>query len=97
MRIFSLTRNEYVEATPDVDSKTNQIVGYTVEGGQVIEPPELFKTPTPIDWEKVRIQAAISAVSGMATETLMTPTQTATKAVLVADALVTKLRKTTKQ
>lgn len=97
MRIFSLIRNEYVEATPDVDGKTNQIVGYTVEGGHVIEPPELFKTPTPIDWEKVRIQAAISAASGLATDTLMEPKKIATKAVLVSDALVTKLRNTTKQ
>lgn len=49
MRIFSILRNEYVEATPTVDAKTNMVKGYTVGNDNLIEPPELFITPKPKD------------------------------------------------
>lgn len=62
MKVFSITRGEWVTATPDVDTSTNTIVGYTVDGQSTIEPPQLFFSLPPIDWEKARVQAAIGVL-----------------------------------
>lgn len=97
MKIFSITRGEWVTATPDVDNKTNKIVGFTVEGQDAIEPPELFLLPGPIDWERVRIQAAMNVLSGLVHAMKETPERCVLIAVDLADKLIYELKDKSKQ
>ena len=93
MKVFSYVRNKFVNASPVVDVATNNIIGYKVDGSDVIEPCQLFDVPTPIDWEKVRIKAAISALAGDATVSHpWNETSVARYALGVADELVKMLK-----
>lgn len=102
MRIFSIVEDKWVNATPNVDAATNSIVGYTVGDSNIIEPPELFYTPTPIDWDNVRIQAAINAAGALSkvmahSGTTLPARVIASKAVKVANALIEELQNENKQ
>lgn len=97
MRIYSITRGEWVNGTPDVDSHTNRIVGYTVEGQSTIEPPQLFFLPPPIDWERVRIQAAINVLSGLVQTMRGTAESDVKNAVELAKKLTEELQNKNKQ
>lgn len=97
MKIFSITRGEWVTATPDVDNKTNKIVGFTVEGQDAIEPPELFFSPPPIDWEIVRVQAAIGALNGLVVTMKEAPETVVENAIELAGKLIEKLQNKNKQ
>lgn len=102
MEVFSIIRGEWVTATPDVDTKTNRIIGFTVEGQKEIEPPQLFFSPPPIDWERVRIQAAINAVGGLSSlktayEKRLQAATIVHDAVLIADKLIAELQNKNKQ
>lgn len=93
MKVFSYVRNKFVNASPVVDVATNNIIGYKVDGSDVIESCQLFHVPPPIDWEKVRIKAAISALAGDATFTCPpNDTTVATYALGVADKLIKMLK-----
>ena len=93
MKVFSYTRNKFVNASPVVDVATNNIVGYKVDGSDVIEACQLFHVPPPIDWEKVRIKAAISALASYASLNDELVSASAERyAIEVADRLVKRLK-----
>lgn len=98
MRVFSKTANKMVDMMPCINGKTGKLEGFKESADALImEPLELFDIPEHIDWQKVRVQTAMNAITGLCMHpdrrgSIINVGQIVSDAVSIADLLVSKLQ-----